>query len=77
MFRSFEANSGTIQRKGSEDLAKSSISAIDQSNLGQAPELTRTFVIQLRFLGKEHPCTMKLHLRMLDESVRRLSNVFL
>ncbi len=51
MFRSFEANSGTIQRKGSEDLAKSSTSAVDQSNLGQAPELARTFVIQLLFLG--------------------------
>ncbi|MFB3071566.1 MAG: RusA family crossover junction endodeoxyribonuclease [Nitrospirales bacterium] len=37
MFRSFEANSGTIQRKGSEDLAKSSASAVDASNLGQAP----------------------------------------
>jgi len=55
MFRSFETNSGTIQRKGSEDLAKSSIPAVDQSNLGQAPrlrqELARTFVIQLSFLG--------------------------
>jgi len=94
MFRSFEANSGTIQRKrgrlkkavqqgrrafgarsvhavrghakslrtqlaaffnlprkGSEDLATPSTSAVDQSNLGQAPELARTFVIQLLFLG--------------------------
>jgi len=38
MFRSFEANSRTIQRKGSEDLAKSSASAADLSNLGQAPK---------------------------------------
>ena len=41
MFRSFEANSGTIQGKGSEDLAKSSASAVDSSNLGQAPRLPR------------------------------------
>ncbi len=55
MFRSFEANSGTIQRKGSEHLAKSSTPVVDHSNLGQAPrlrqELARTFVIQLPFLG--------------------------
>ncbi|MCH7614661.1 MAG: hypothetical protein IH978_02820 [Nitrospinae bacterium] len=37
MFRSFEANSWAIQRKGSEDLAKSSTAAVDSSNLGQAP----------------------------------------
>jgi len=37
MFRSFEANSGTIQGKGSEDLAKASASAVDSANLGQAP----------------------------------------
>ncbi len=37
IFRSFEANSGTIQGKGSEDLAKSSASAVDLSKLGQAP----------------------------------------
>jgi hypothetical protein len=37
MFRSFEANSGTIQRKGSEDLAKASASAVDSANLGQVP----------------------------------------
>jgi len=30
--------SGTIQRKGSEDLAKSNASAVDLSNLGQAPK---------------------------------------
>ena len=39
MFRSFEANSGTIQRKGSEDLAKSSTFAVDSPNLGQAPKV--------------------------------------
>ncbi|MCH7614741.1 MAG: hypothetical protein IH978_03230 [Nitrospinae bacterium] len=39
MFRSFEANSGTIQRKGSEDLAKASTSTVDSANLGQAPKL--------------------------------------
>ncbi len=32
---------GSIERKGSEDLAKSGAPAVDQSNLGQAP---RTFV---------------------------------
>jgi len=37
MFRSFEANSGTIQRKGSENLATSRAPVVDQSNLGQAP----------------------------------------
>jgi len=94
MFRSFEANSGTIQRKremfkkavqqgcrdfgarsvhgvrkypksrrtqlaaffniprkGLEDLAKSSTSAVGQSNLGQAHELARIFLIHLPFLG--------------------------
>ncbi len=40
-----------LPRKGSEDLATPSTSAVDQSNLGQAPELARTFVIQLLFLG--------------------------
>ncbi|MCH7616020.1 MAG: hypothetical protein IH978_09865 [Nitrospinae bacterium] len=43
IFRSFEANSGTIQRKGSEDLAKSSTSTVDSSNLGQAPRELNTF----------------------------------
>ncbi len=38
MFRSCEANSGTISRKGLEDLATSSASAVDLSNLGQAPK---------------------------------------
>ncbi len=28
---------GPIERKGSEDLAKSSATVVDQSNLGQAP----------------------------------------
>ncbi len=37
ILRSFEANSWTLERKGSEDLAKSSASAADQSYLGQAP----------------------------------------
>ena len=37
IFRSFEANSWTIKRKGSEDLAKSSTPAVDHSYLGQAP----------------------------------------
>ncbi len=36
MFRLFEPNSGTIPRKGLEDLAKSSLSAVDLANLGQA-----------------------------------------
>jgi len=36
MFRSFEANSWAIHRKGSEDLAKASTPpAVDQSNLGR------------------------------------------
>ncbi|MCZ6799876.1 MAG: hypothetical protein O7F12_05250 [Nitrospirae bacterium] len=43
VFRSFEANSVTIQRKGSEDLAKSSASAVDSSNLGQAPKARADF----------------------------------
>ncbi len=30
---------GPIERKGSEDLAKSSATVVDQSNLGQAPRL--------------------------------------
>jgi len=30
---------GPIERKGSEDLAKSSAIAVDQSNLGQAPSI--------------------------------------
>ena len=38
MFRLFEANSGTIERKGSKDLAKSSTLVVDQSYLGQAPK---------------------------------------
>ncbi len=29
----------TIERKGSENLAKSGATAVDQSNLGQAPRL--------------------------------------
>jgi len=33
----------TIQRKGSEDLAKSSASAVDSSNLGQAPKARADF----------------------------------
>jgi hypothetical protein len=37
MFRSFEANSGTIERKGSKDLATSSTFVVDQSSLGQPP----------------------------------------
>ena len=37
MLRSFEANSWTLERKGSEDLAKSSAPAVEQSYLGQAP----------------------------------------
>ena len=37
MLRSFEANSWTLEQKGSEDLAKSSALAGDQSYLGQAP----------------------------------------
>jgi hypothetical protein len=41
VFRSFEANSWTIERKGSEDLAKSSAPAVDQSYLGQAPNFER------------------------------------
>ena len=43
MFRSFEANSGTIQQKGSEDLAKASAPAVDPSNLGQAPRAYADF----------------------------------
>ena len=43
MFRSFEANSRTIQQKGLEDLAKSSASAVDLSNLGQAPKACANF----------------------------------
>jgi hypothetical protein len=39
MFRSFEANSGTIERKGSEDLAKSSTFVVDQYYLGSVPEV--------------------------------------
>ena len=37
MFRFFEANSGSIQLKGYENLAKSSVSAVDLSYVGQAP----------------------------------------
>ncbi len=40
MFRSSEANSGTIAQKGSKDLAKSSTFVVDQSYLGQAPGST-------------------------------------
>ncbi len=36
-FRSCEAHSGTIERKGSKDLAKSSTVVVDQSYLGPAP----------------------------------------
>ncbi len=46
IFRSFEANSGAIQRKGSEDLPKSSAPAVDQSNLGQAPDIDPTLVLK-------------------------------
>ncbi|MEC4680890.1 MAG: hypothetical protein VST67_09370 [Nitrospirota bacterium] len=40
MFRSLEANSGTIERKESEHLAKSGATAVDQSKLGQASRPT-------------------------------------
>ncbi|MEC4681757.1 MAG: hypothetical protein VST67_13810, partial [Nitrospirota bacterium] len=42
MFRSFEANSGTIERKESEDLAKSSTFVGDQSYLGRAPNVQKS-----------------------------------
>jgi len=35
----FKVNSWTIERKGSENLAKSGTTAVDQSNLGQAPAI--------------------------------------
>ncbi len=56
-----------IPRKGSEDLATSSTPTVDQSNLGQAPrlrqELTRTFVIQLLFLGLNVGCRPRIKLK--------------
>ncbi|MEC4679114.1 MAG: hypothetical protein VST67_00270 [Nitrospirota bacterium] len=43
-FRSFEANSGTIERKGSKDLAKSSTFVVDQSYLVQVPRVEAYFI---------------------------------
>ncbi|MCZ6624954.1 MAG: hypothetical protein O7B35_12105, partial [Deltaproteobacteria bacterium] len=37
IFRSFEVNSGAYLTKGSENLAKSGATVVDQSNLGQPP----------------------------------------
>ena len=45
MFRSL-ANSGTIQRKGWEVLAKSGASVVDQSNLGQGLKNTKGPLLQ-------------------------------
>ncbi len=49
MFPSCEANSGTIQRKRSEDLTKSSVSAVDSSNLGEVPRVKDRKISPLPF----------------------------
>ncbi|MCH7614153.1 MAG: hypothetical protein IH978_00190 [Nitrospinae bacterium] len=70
IFRSCEANSGTIQRKGSKYLATSSASAVDQSNLGQAPRFK-----QIMQAERAHSCVRSSRSYQLSSHVLVMLNL--